>query len=98
MASLKPVTPDCEGRQFARNPYDSDNYLDVSRNQYNDEIPEDRPMHAEATPGHSNPAYVGRHYASDFSGYGKSVEDKGQSPSRETMDNNPHAADRGKES
>lgn len=98
MAFVKPVQPDCEGRQFARNPYDSDNYLSVSRDQYLDEVPEDRPMHTESTPGHSNPSHTGKHYADDFSGYGVSVADKGQSPSRETADVNPHAADRGKES
>ena len=73
MSDLRPKNPDCDGRQFARNPYDSDNYLSVRRNEEYDEIPEDRPMHKEATPGQSGPInYSGPQYH-ELDSYGKSV-------------------------
>jgi len=88
-------------RQFA-NDFATPDPIAVTRDQYKDEIPTDRPYHTDTTPGHSNPTYTGRQYSDDWSGgfetYGVSVTDKGQSPSRETVSVNPNSADRGKES
>jgi hypothetical protein len=84
------------GRQFANDSMTPEP-ISVSRNQYKDEIPSDRPMHDDTTPGHSNPLYTGRHYAPSPMG-GTSVSDKGQSPSKSTTDVNVHVANRGDES
>lgn len=94
LSEIKPTTPSCEGFQFARNPYDSDNYLSVSRDQYNDEIPEDRPMHGNATPEMSASPYQGRHYAPNPVG-GTPVN---AAPSSVEESVNVHAAERGSES
>jgi len=83
------------GRQFADDSMTPDP-ISVSRNQYKDEIPTDRPEHANATPEHSNPMYSGRQYAPAIQS-GTSVSDLGQSPSKETTDVNVHVAGRGKE-
>lgn len=76
--TIKPMQPPCDSGQFAVNPYDADNYFDVSYDQYWNERSEDRPMHGNATPQHSNPLYTGRQYSDDFnggySGYGVSVK------------------------
>lgn len=88
-------------RQFA-NDFATPDPIAVTRDQYKDEMPTDRPYHTDTTPGHSNPTYVGRQYSDDFNGgfspYGVTVMDKGQSPSREQVAVNPNSADRGKES
>ena len=68
--------------------------ISVSRNQYKDEIPTDRPEHANATPEHSNPMYSGRQYAPSPMG-GSSVEAAGVS--KESVDLNVTAARRGAE-
>lgn len=87
------------GRQFANDSMTPEP-ISVSRNQYKDEIPSDRPSHEDTTPGHSNPMYTGKHYSDDFNGgfksYGVSVGSKGAS--KEEMSVNPHAANRGDES
>jgi hypothetical protein len=106
MSNMKPKQPPCEGPQFADSPSGAfngkDNYLSVTNDQYNNEMAEDRTMHDNATPQHSNPLYQGRHYSDDFKGgysnYGTSVSDKGQSPSKQETAINVHRADRGKES
>lgn len=84
------------GRQFANDSM-TPSPISVSRNQYKDEIPSDPTMHANATPEHTNSLYGGNQYA-PVMGYGKSVSDLGQSPSKETVDVNKDAANRGKES
>ncbi len=85
------------GRQFADDSM-TPSPLEVHRDKYMDEIAADRPMHENTTPGESAPMYTGRHYADDFSSYGKGVEDMGKTPSRETKDINVHKAERGAES
>jgi len=89
------------GRQFA-NDSATPEPISVSRNEFKDEIPTDRPMHDNTTPEHSNQAYTGRQYSDDWRGgydnYGVSVADQGQSPSREQTTINPNSADRGRES
>lgn len=87
------------GRQFASDSMTPE-AISVSRDKYKNEIPSDRPSHDDTTPGHSNPLYVGRQFdtqVTEESGYGTSVADKGQSPSREMADVNVHSADRGKD-
>lgn len=59
---IKPVQPDCDGLQFARNPYDADNYLDVKIDAWDNEIPKDRPMHGEMPMGDKG-SFGGRQYA-----------------------------------
>jgi hypothetical protein len=87
------------GRQFA-NDVATPDPIAVSRDQYQDEIPTDRPSHENTTPGLSASMYTGRHYSDDFMGgyenYGVSVGSKGAS--KETITVNPNSADRGKES
>lgn len=99
--SITPAVPAYDGGQFSRDAM-TPGEISISRDQYNNEIPSDRPSHTDTTPGHSNPAYTGRHYSDDFSGgysgYGVSVADKGQSPSKEQVSVNPNSADRGKDS
>ena len=89
------------GRQFANDSMTPDP-ISVSRDEYKDEIPSDRPMHENTTPGMSAGLYKGRHYSDDWMGgfrsYGVSVKDNGQSPSKESADVSIHRADRGKES
>jgi len=89
------------GRQFANDSMTPEP-IAVSRDEFKDEIPTDRPMHTGCTPEHSNSLYTGRQYSDDWKGgyenYGTSVADQGKSPSRETVSVNPHSADRGKES
>ena len=72
MSDMKPKSPSNDGRQFAHNPY-GDNELSVSRNSEYDEIPEDRPMHKDSTPGQSGGInYSGPQYH-ELDSYGKSV-------------------------
>lgn len=80
------------GRQFADDSM-TPSPISVSRNQYKDEIPSDRPMHENSTPEHSNAMYSGNQYAPVMS-YGKSVDG---SPSKSTVDVDKDAANRGKE-
>ena len=80
------------GRQFADDSMTPDP-ISVSRNQYMDEIPSDRPMHGDCTPGHSNPAYTGRQYAGNPMG-GTPV---GGGSKATSTDVNVHEATRGKE-
>lgn len=84
------------GRQFANDSM-TPSPISVSRNQYKDEIPSDRPEHENTTPEHSNSLYGGNQYAPQMN-YGVSVTDMGQSPSRKTVDVDVHKADKGKES
>lgn len=99
--TLTPTVPAYDGGQFARD-FATPPEIAITRDKYNDEIPTDRPYHTETTPGHSNPAYVGRQYSDDFMGgyqaYGVTVADRGQSPSKEQVAVNPNSADRGKDS
>jgi hypothetical protein len=99
MADTKPANQMCEGRQYSEGVGGmGDNYVTTTRDQYNNEIPEDRDFHhAPATPGHSNTLYSGNIYNTDVKP-GKSVTDLGQSPSKEVTTNNPHQAERGEES
>ena len=64
------------GRQFADDSMTPEP-ISVSRDEYKDEIPSDRPYAENCTPGHSNPLYTGRQYSDDWNGgyraYGKSV-------------------------
>jgi len=83
------------GRQFADDAMTPEP-ISVSRDAAMDEIPTDRPMHENTTPGESGGLYQGLHYAKDFKSYG--VEVASVAPSRETMDVNVHKADRGSES
>lgn len=85
------------GRQFANDSMTPDP-ISVSRNEYKDEMPSDRPMHDDTTPGHSNPQYTGRHYSDDFNGgfkpYGKSV---GEAPKATSQSISGDKANRGDE-
>lgn len=81
------------GRQFANDSMTPDP-ISVSRNQYKDEIPSDRPMHEDSTPGHSNPGYTGRQYNTDVKP-GSAVS--GGAASKQVVDVDVHRADRGKE-
>jgi len=87
------------GRQFANDSMTPEP-ISVSRDQYQNEIPSDKPMHDNTTPGKGSFAWSEGHYSTDFnagfSGYGQSVKDKGQSASTVYVDNS--RADRGKES
>lgn len=84
MSDLKPKSPSNDGRQFARNPY-GDNELSVSRDSEYDEIPEDRPMHKNATPEQSGGInYSGPQYH-ELDSYGKSVSGSNQ-VSRSSVD------------
>jgi hypothetical protein len=83
-------------RQFANDSMTPEP-ISVSRDQYKDEIPSDRPMHDNSTPEHSNAMYTGRQYAPSPMG-GTSMPDKGQSPQKSTQDENVTKADRGDES
>jgi len=66
----KPVQPDCDGMQFARNPYDADNYLSVKRDRWDNEVPTDRPSHNYVQPGD------GRRYGSNqFAEFQSSAND-----------------------
>ena len=89
------------GKQFANDSM-TPSPISVSRNQYKDEIPSDRPEHDEATPGHSNPMYTGEHYSDEWDGgfktYGVAVTDKGQSPSKTVVKTDGDKAKRGDES
>lgn len=69
---VKPQQPECDGLQFARNPYAQDEsaYYDVRFDQYNNVIPESR----EFTPdgpfyqsGGSDPAYGESQFRNQFS-------------------------------
>lgn len=88
------------GRQFANDSM-TPSPIGVSRNKYQDEMPSDKPMHDNSTPGHSNSAYTGMQYSDDFnggySGYGVSVG-SGSGPSREQVTVNAQSTERGKES
>lgn len=87
------------GRQFANDAATPDP-ISVSRDGHKNEIPSDRPYHDDTTPGHSNSLYVGRQFdtiVKEGTGYGVSVTDKGQSPSREVTSVDVHGADRGKD-
>ena len=76
--------------------------ISVSRDKYQNEIPTDKPMHDNTTPGEGSFDWQCGHYATDFnagfSSYGRSVEDKGQNPSSSTISVDNSRADRGKES
>lgn len=100
MSDMKPKYPSCDGMQFAVNPYDSDNYLGVSYDQFNNEIAEDRPMHANTTPANGGFNFSGKQYSDDWKGgysnYGVSAG--GSSPSRENVTVNAQSTERGKES
>lgn len=85
------------GRQFADDSA-TPSPISVSRDKYQNEIPSDRSSHDNTTPGLGSFNWSAEHYDTDFSSYGTSVEDKGKTPSKETMSVNVHAADRGKES
>ncbi len=89
------------GRQFANDSM-TPPPISVSRNEFKDEIPSDRPSHENTTPEHSNPQYTGRQYSDDWRGgftpYGKSVTDMGQSPSKKVVDVDVRRADKGPES
>lgn len=50
-AQIKPVPPDCAGRQFQDNPFDKHNYLDVRFDKWNNVIPTDRTMHDSGAVG-----------------------------------------------
>lgn len=96
----KPKVPDCTGPQFMDSPtggiVSPDNYLSVSRDRFNNEIPADRPMHDNATPQVSGGInYQGNQYSTDFSSYGVSV-DAGDNMSASVMVDNSKA-DRGKD-
>lgn len=113
--TLKPVVPPYSGGQFARD-FATPEEIDINRDTYWNEIPEDRPYHGNSTPSCDSPGsytatlqggrnhvnYAGRQYdtivdSPTGTGYGVSVEDKGQTPSRETVSINPNSADRGAE-
>lgn len=100
-----PKQPSCEGMQFAVNPYDSHNYLDVHNAEFGNEMAMDRPMHDNTTPMEGGFNFSAGHYDDSpgmggFGSYGVMVEDKGQNPSanasRESVEGSMHA-DRGKE-
>ena len=94
MSDLKPKQPSNDGRQYARNPYGS-NELSVHYDKALDEIPEDRPMHGNSTPQQGGaPDYSGRQYADDFRSYGSGVSGKGTAE-RTSVD--VSRANRGKE-
>jgi hypothetical protein len=73
--------------------------LTVTRDQYMNEVPTDKPMHTDSTPGMGSWSFDEGHYSDDFkggySGYGVSVTPS-NSVERTTVDNSK--ADRGKES
>jgi hypothetical protein len=80
-------------RQFANDSMTPEP-ISVSRDSYKDEIPSDRPMHEECTPGHSNPLYSGRQYAPAIMS-GAAVSSPGVS--KEAVSISVHKADRGDE-
>jgi hypothetical protein len=80
------------GRQFADDSMTPDP-IKVSRDKYMDEIPSDRPMHENTTPGHSNPAYTGRQYDDDV----KSGTNVGAAPKATVQGVAGDKADRGPE-
>lgn len=94
----KPSQPSCEGPQFSDSPsggiVSSDNYLGVSYDKHNHELPEDRNMHTESTAGEGAFNFSGNQYATDFKSYGVAVNapDNSQRISVDTS-----RADRGKE-
>jgi hypothetical protein len=59
---VKPTQPPCDGNQFARNPYDPDNYLEVKIDRWDNEIPQDRLMHNEMQMGDKG-RFGGNQYA-----------------------------------
>ena len=72
--------------------------ISVTRDQWGNEIPSDRPMHDNTTAGKGKFSFGEGHYSDDFnggfSGYGKSVADKGQ---RSAVIVDGSRADRGKD-
>lgn len=74
---LKPTPPDCSGRQFADNPYDSHNYLDVRFDKWNNVIADDRTMHNSGAVGDVG-EFGDRQFASNSvdlqsTGYGRNL-------------------------
>jgi hypothetical protein len=99
--TIAPRVPPYDGGQFARDSMTPEE-IGVRRDQYWNEIPMDRPSHDNTTPEHSNPLYVGRQFdtlvtSPTGGGYGVMVEDKGQTPSKTSVNVNIHRADRGPE-
>ena len=88
------------GKQFANDSM-TPSPISVSRDKYGNEIPSDRPMHGECTPGMGSWSFDEGHYSDDWNGgfrpYGVSVEDKGQNPSRSMISVDNSRADRGKD-
>lgn len=99
MSDLKPAKQMDSGRQYADNPYGQDNYICTNRDSQNNEIPESSGFHHEGTtPGAgSSVNYSAKHYNDDVKS-GTAVKDMGQSPSKETVGVDVHAAGRGSES
>ncbi len=60
------------GRQFADDSATPDP-IATHDDSYGHCIASDRPMHGEATAGNGSFNFSGKQYATDFSGYGKSV-------------------------
>jgi hypothetical protein len=88
------------GRQFANDSMTPEP-ISVSRDKFKNEIPSDRPMHGESTPGKGSWSFGEGHYSDDWNGgyssYGVSVEDKGQNPSSSVVSVDNGRADRGKD-
>jgi hypothetical protein len=99
--TIMPVVPPYDGGQFARDSM-TPSEIQITRNRFQDEIPTDRPMHENTTPGLGDGLYQGRHYSDDWNGgytaYGVTVADRGMTPSKESMTINPNSAARGKDS
>lgn len=69
--------------------------ISVSRDQYQNEIPSDQPMHGEATPGMSvGVNYGAQHYNDDVKS-GSSVSPAGVSRETTTIDNSKSPMKRG---
>lgn len=100
--TIAPKVPAYDGGQFAADMATPEE-ISISRDQYWNEIPSDRPYHADCTPAHSNPLYQGRQFdtivrSPSGNQYGVSTTDMGQSPSKMQVSVNPNSADRGKDS
>lgn len=95
----KPQFPSMSGRQYADDSMTPEP-LSVTYDPFANEIAADRPMHTDTTPGEGKFNFAGKQYSEDWMGGNKEygVDVKPSGPSRESMDVNVGAANRGNES
>lgn len=97
--NVKATEPDKQGKQYNDGMVAP---LSVTRDQYGNEITEDRTSHTNTTPGEGSWSFEQKHYSDDFMGgfgapYGVTVTDNGQSPQVERASVDVSQASRGKE-